>query len=153
MIPDSSSKHVGQTVNLICNNPEEDGNPDCHIYTWNRIEGSDGIPLPTSKILTFKMEESRAGNYTCTCGNDYNTSFVSNMAEVIFKTGPAPTPTPTAASCRFSFIYFLDNTNFLFLLKWKCCMSATCRLFKKCLNVYMAGRSRSDYDWDRDFLR
>ena len=131
MIPDSSSKHVGQKVNLTCNNPEEDGNPDCDIYTWNRIEGSDEILLPKSKILTFKMEESRAGNYTCTCGNDYNTSGVSNVAEVIYKTGPAP----TAASCRFSFINFLDNTNFLFLLKWKCCMSTTSRLFKKYFNV------------------
>ena len=81
------SKHAREIVVLTCNNPEEDGNPDCDIYTWNRIEGSDGIPLPTSKILEFKMDESRAGNYTCTCGNNYSTSDISNVAEVIFLTG------------------------------------------------------------------
>ena len=135
VVPTNVSVHVEENVVLTCNNPEEDGNPDCDNYTWNRIEGSDGLSLPTSQILEFKMEESWAGNYTCTCGNDYNTSGLSNVAEVIFLLGPAPTSAPTAASCRFSFIYFLDNANLLSLLKWKCCMSTTCRLFKKYLNV------------------
>ena len=85
---------------LTCNNPDEDGNPDCDIYTWNRIEGSDGISLPTYKTLEFKMDESRAGNYTCTCGNNYNTSAVSNVAEVIILTGI--TGSKQTESCRYT---------------------------------------------------
>ena len=93
-----SSKHVDEQVVLTCENPADDGNPPCDDYTWNRKEGNDGIDLPTSQTFEFLMKESLVGNYTCKCGNDYNTSGVSNGAEVIFLTGPAP------ASCRFSFI-------------------------------------------------
>ena len=109
MDPSSLSRHVDEMVVLTCLKPTDDGNPDCDIYTWNRVEGNDGLSFPTSKILRFKMEESRTGNYTCTCGNNYTTSDVSDMAKVIFLAGPAPT------SCRLSFINFLDNTSFLSL--------------------------------------
>ena len=50
-------KHTGEMVVLTCNNPDDDGNPDCDIYTWN-IEGNDGIPLPTSKTLEFQWRNS-----------------------------------------------------------------------------------------------
>ena len=82
---------------LTCNKPIEDGNPDCYIYTWNRIEGDEGIPLPTSNTMVFVMDEFRAGNYTCTCGNKYGTSNVSNAAEVIILTGSKP-----INSCRYT---------------------------------------------------
>ena len=75
-------------VVLLCNNPDDDGNPDCDLYTWDRVEGSDGNPLPTSKSLEFIMDEYWAGNYTCTCGNAFGTSDVSAEAEVIFLRGP-----------------------------------------------------------------
>ena len=89
--PTTSSKQVEETVALMCNNPVDDGNPDCNIYTWNRVEGNDGIPLPTSNTMVFIMEESRAGNYTCMCGNEFGISDVSNTAEVIFLTRMQPT--------------------------------------------------------------
>ena len=89
--PIKSYKQTDEKVVLTCNNPIDDGNPDCDIYTWKRIEGSDGILLPVSKILEFRMNESWEGNYTCTCGNNYNTSDVSNIAEVIFLSVPEPT--------------------------------------------------------------
>ena len=38
--PTTSSKHTGEQVVLLCNNPVDDGNPDCDVYTWNRVEGS-----------------------------------------------------------------------------------------------------------------
>ena len=85
--PATSSKHMEENVILICNNPVDDGNPDCDDYTWKRIGRSEVIPLPMSKTLEFLMEENRAGNYTCTCRNNYSTSDVSNKAEVIFMTG------------------------------------------------------------------
>ena len=91
--PITSSKHGEESVVLTCNNPDDDGNPDCDIYTWKRIGRSDVIPLPSFQTLEFLMEENRAGNYTCTCGNNYNTSDVSNIAEVIFLIGPE--------SCRY----------------------------------------------------
>ena len=84
------SKYVGEIVVLTCKKPVEDGNPDCYIYTWNRIEGNEGITLPTSNTMVFVMDESRPGNYTCTCGNEYGTSNVSNAAEVIILTGSKP---------------------------------------------------------------
>ena len=95
--PQSLSKHAGEQVVLTCVNPTEDGNPDCDIYTWNKIEGIYRIPLfATSKRLEFIMEKSRAGNYTCTCANVYGISAASDVAEVIFLAGPAPSVT----SCR-----------------------------------------------------
>ena len=86
--PTTSSKRTGEQVVLLCNNPVDDGNPDCDVYTWNRVEGSDGIPLPVSKTLEFTMNEFRAGNYTCTCANAFGVSDVSAEAEVIFLPGP-----------------------------------------------------------------
>ena len=95
--PPSLSKHVDEKVILTCVNPTEDGNPDCDIYTWNKIEGIYRIPLfSTSKRLEFIMEESWAGNYSCTCANVYGISAVSDVAEVIFLEGPVP----SATSCR-----------------------------------------------------
>ena len=95
------SKYVGEVVVLTCNKPVDDGNPDCYIYTWNRIEGSDGIPLPTSNTMVFVMDESRAGNYTCTCGNGYGTSNVSNAAEVMILLNPLMDST-SIKSCRYT---------------------------------------------------
>ena len=51
--PTTSSKHTGEQVVLLCNNPVDDGNPDCDGYTRNRVEGNDGIPLPSSQTLEF----------------------------------------------------------------------------------------------------
>ena len=97
--PLSLSKHAGEQVVLTCVNPIEDGNPDCDIYTWNKIEGIYRIPLfATSKRLEFIMEESWAGNYSCTCANIYGISAASNVAEVIFLAGPAT----SATSCRLN---------------------------------------------------
>ena len=83
----------------------DDGNPDSDIYTWHRLEGSDGIPLPVSKILEFRMKESWEGNYTCTCGNNYSTSGVSNIAEVIFLRVPEPTD-----SCMYKYLAVRNKT-------------------------------------------
>ena len=99
VVPSVTSKYTREIVVLTCNNPEEDGNPDCDIYAWNRIEGSHGIPLSISKTLEFIMNESRAGNYTCTCGNEYGTSGVSNPTEVIILTGM--TGSKRTESCRY----------------------------------------------------
>ena len=88
VVPTTSSKHTGEIVVLLCNNPDDDGNPDCDVYTWDRVEGNDRNHSPTSKTLEFIMDESRAGNYTCTCGNAFGTSDVSVKAEVIFLRGP-----------------------------------------------------------------
>ena len=49
--PSTSSKHMEENVILICNNPVDDGNPDCDDYTWKRIGRSEVIPLPMSKTL------------------------------------------------------------------------------------------------------
>ena len=99
VVPSVTSKYTREIVVLTCNNPEEDGNPDCDIYTWNRIEGSHGSPLSISKTLEFIMNESRAGNYTCTCGNEYGTSGVSYPTEVIILTGM--TGSKRTESCRY----------------------------------------------------
>ena len=87
--PIISSKPEDEKVVLTCNNPVDDGNPDCDIYTWNRVEGSEGISLPETKILEFKMNNSWAGNYTCTCRNSFGSSITSNAAEVTFLPEPA----------------------------------------------------------------
>ena len=100
VVPSVTSKYTREIVVLTCNNPEEDGNPGCNIYTWNRIEGSDGTILPTSNTMVFTMDESWAGNYTCTCGNEYGTSNVSNTAEVIILTGI--TGSKQTESCRYT---------------------------------------------------
>ena len=105
--PIKSLKQMEEKVVLTCNNPYDDGNPDCDIYTWNTFERSGEIPLPTSKILEFRMNESWEGNYTCTCGNNYSTSGVSNIAEVIFLTVPEPTD-----SCRYKCLAVRNNTCF-----------------------------------------
>ena len=89
--PIKSFKQMEEKVALTCNNPIDNGNPDNDIYTWNRIEGGDPIPLPPSNNLEFRMNESWEGNYTCTCGNNYSTSDVSNIAEVILLIVPEPT--------------------------------------------------------------
>ena len=80
---------MDETVVLTCNNPDDDGNPDCNVYTWNKIEDSDRIVFNETKTLKFEMEESRAGNYTCTCHNGFGSSTTSNVAEVIFLSSPA----------------------------------------------------------------
>ena len=59
--PITSSKHAEEKVVLTCNNPVDDGNPDCDVYTWNWMEGSNAIHLPTSKTLEFLMDETREG--------------------------------------------------------------------------------------------
>ena len=105
MDPPLISKYAEEKAILTCINPIDNGNPNCDVYTWNRVEGDDGIPLTTSKTLEFIMEESRAGNYTCTCGNDFGTSDVSNPAEVIFLTVSAHTEPCRYTKYNFQYIY------------------------------------------------
>ena len=92
--PTTSSKHEGQEVILTCNNPNDDGNPNCNIYTWNKLEGNQDT-IPKTKTLEFIMDEYLAGNYTCTCANIYGISAVSNVAEVIYLAGLATPAIPT----------------------------------------------------------
>ena len=56
--PTTSSKHAEEKVVLTCNNPVDDGNPDCDVYIWIWMEGSDEIPLPISQTLEFTMNET-----------------------------------------------------------------------------------------------
>ena len=57
--------------------------------TWDKIEDSDRIAFNETKTLEFEMEESRAGNYTCTCHNSFGSSSMSNVAQVIYLSDPA----------------------------------------------------------------
>ena len=84
-----SELYVGEIVVLTCNSPSDDGNPDCNVYTWTRLEGNHGY-FSNTNTYKFTMNEFHAGNYTCKCGNQYNTSDVSNTVEVIFLYGSPP---------------------------------------------------------------
>ena len=105
MQPAKSERYEEEVVTLRCNNPADDGNPSCNVYTWIRKEGDPG-DLPNTNTYTFTMDESHDGNYTCTCKNDYDTSDVSNTAEVIFLAG---TP-PVEASSTSRFILILNTS-------------------------------------------
>ena len=94
--PMRREEYEGEAVILTCFNPSDDGNPNCDMYTWSRVEGNPG-DLPNTQVYTFTMDESHAGNYTCTCGNMYNVSEVSNTAEVILLTREPPPP-----SCKYN---------------------------------------------------
>ena len=65
----------------MCSNPVQDGKPHCDVYRWTRLEGDPG-DLPNTKIYKFTMNESYAGNYTCTCRNQFGTSGVSNTVYI-----------------------------------------------------------------------
>ena len=90
--PLSLSKHADEKALLTCLKPTDDGNPDCHIYIWSKLEENEAT-LQNSKTLEFIMEESWAGKYSCTCANIYGISAASNVAEEIFLAGPAPSAT------------------------------------------------------------
>ena len=96
---------------LTCDNPHDDGNPDCNIYAWNKLEGNEGT-LPNTKTLEFIMEEYLAGNYTCTCANIYGISSVSNVAEVIYLAREAYPATCTWNRTKFIAV---KNNN----IKWE----------------------------------
>ena len=70
-------------VELTCKRPAEVGNPPCNVYTWSKLEGNAGT-FTRRRTLEFMMEEYRAGNYTCMCGNKYGVSEMSNVTEIIF---------------------------------------------------------------------
>ena len=71
-----------EKVVLTCNKPTVVGNPPCDTYTWSKLEGNAGTFTQT-RTLEFIMEETRAGNYTCMCGNKYGVSDMSNVTEII----------------------------------------------------------------------
>ena len=97
--PSEVKQYADRDVTLTCNNPTDAGNPNCDVYTWNKLEGTSEN-LPNTQEYTFTMDESRAGNYTCTCGNMYNKSEVSTIAEVILlATKPPP---PSSSLCKYS---------------------------------------------------
>ena len=108
--PPKQVKYQDEIVVLTCNNPTDDGNPNCDLYTWNKLEGNPG-DLHTTKIYTFTMNESHAGNYTCRCANQYDTSDVSNTAEVTFVYG-SPSTSPSCKKLRFTHIFQLNANDF-----------------------------------------
>ena len=77
------------------------------------MAGEARIPLHRSKSkdrnLEFIMDETRAGNYTCACANQFNTSEVSNMAEVRFLAGPIPTVAPQPCRRQFRITNFVGE--------------------------------------------
>lgn len=98
--PSKDRKHAMEEVVLICHmNPAEDENPPCNQYFWSKVFNGRSEPVSKdtdadTKDHRFTMEEDKAGNYTCQCGNEFGVSGVSATSEVFFFTGPAPPPAP-----------------------------------------------------------
>ena len=79
--PSKIESFEDEKVLLKCNRPTEAGNPPCDVYSWSKLEGNAGTFTQT-RTLEFIMEEYRAGNYTCMCGNKYGVSDMSNVTEI-----------------------------------------------------------------------
>ena len=58
--PPTTERHSGEKVTLRCINLDNDGNPDCDVYTWNKTEGNGEVSLPQTQTLEFIMDESWA---------------------------------------------------------------------------------------------